>query len=73
VLWWTERRPDWAEAVERFEHLHDGPSPKGFHFKEPYGPDGGRIAIDRARVRELSARNAEKQTDLLAHVLSAGL
>ena len=53
------------------EPIHfDGPGPKGLHFKEPYGPDGERIAIDRARVRELSARNAEKQTDLLAHVLS---
>jgi len=43
----------------------------GFHFKEPYGLDGERIAIDRARVRRIAARNAQKQRDLLAHVLSA--
>lgn len=74
VLWWTEGKPDWAEAVERFEHLHDhGPGPKGFHFKEPHGPDGNRTTVDRTRVRELSARNAEKQSDLLAHVLSVGV
>ncbi len=74
VLWWTQQgRPDWAEAVERFEHLHDhGPGPKAFNFKEPYGPDGEKTTIDRARVRELAALNAERQKDLLAHVLSMG-
>lgn len=71
VLWWAEARPDWNEAVERFEHLHDhGPGPRAFHFKDPYGPDGERIAIDRARVRELVALNAERHKDLMAHVLS---
>jgi hypothetical protein len=71
VLWWTDRRPDWAEAVERFEHLHDhGPGPTAFHFKDPYGPDAERISIDRARVRDLAALNAERHKDLLAHVLS---
>jgi len=44
---------------------------RAFHFKEPYGLDGERIAIDRARVRRVAARNAQKQRDLLAHVLSA--
>src|SRR5690606_9202753 len=34
VLWWTAHRPDWAEAIERFEHLHDHrPGPTAFHFK----------------------------------------
>ena len=74
VLWWTERRPGWAEAVQRFERLHDqGPGPDAFTFKEPYGPDGERIAIDRTRVRELAALNAERHKDLLAHVLSVGV
>lgn len=74
VLWWTEGTPDWAEAVERFEHLHDhGPGPKAFNFKEPYGPDGERTAIDRTRVRELAALNAERQKDLLVQVLSLGV
>lgn len=71
VLWWTQGRPDWADAARRFEQLHDqGPGPTAFHFKDPYGPDGERISIDRARVRELAALNAERHKDLLAHVLS---
>jgi hypothetical protein len=71
VLWWTEARPDWQEAVVRFEHLHDhGPRPVAFDFKDPYGPDGNRMSIDRARVRELAALNAERHKDLLSHVLS---
>ena len=71
VIWWTEGRPDWAEAVERFEQLHDhGPGARAFNFKDPYGPDGERISIDRARVRELAALNAQRHKDLLAHVLS---
>ena len=71
VLWWTPRRPDWTEAVERFERLHDqGAGPDAFNFKAPYGPDGEKISIDRARMRELAALNAERHKDLLAHVLS---
>jgi hypothetical protein len=72
VLWWTEGRPGWQDAVERFEHLHDhGSRPAAFDFKDPYGPDGSRMSIDRARVRELAALNAERHKDLMAHVLSA--
>ena len=71
VLWWTQGRPDWAEAVGRFEQLHDhGPGPTAFHFKDPYGPDSERISVDRARVRELAALNAERHKDILDHVLS---
>ncbi|WP_312404974.1 DUF3291 domain-containing protein [Rhizobium sp.] len=71
VLWWSEGRPDWAEAVERFEYLHDhGPGPSAFHFKDPYGYHGERISIDRTRVRELAALNAERHKHLMAHVLS---
>ncbi|MBW6423793.1 DUF3291 domain-containing protein [Rhizobium sp. XQZ8] len=74
ALWWTEIRPDWAEAVGRFEYLYEhGPSFEAFNFKEPYGPDGGKTTIDRARVRELATLNAERQKDLLAHVLSVGV
>jgi hypothetical protein len=71
VLWWVEARyrPDWSEAVERFEHLADhGPSARGFTFKQPFGTDGAELMIDRGRVRELAARNAETQGDLLAHI-----
>jgi hypothetical protein len=70
VLWWTDSRPNWSDGVERFERLHDhGTGPDSFNFKDPYGPDGERISIDRARVRELAALNAERHKDLTAHVL----
>jgi hypothetical protein len=73
VLWWVDaqHRPDWTEAVERFEHLADhGPSGRGFTFKRPFGADGGETEIDRARVKDLATRNAKTQGDLLAHVLT---
>lgn len=73
VLWWVglHHRPDWSEAVERFEHLADhGPSARGFTFKTPFGPDGAACQIDRVRVKDLTAQNAETQSDLLAHVLT---
>jgi hypothetical protein len=70
VLWWTDDRPDWRDAVSRFERLHDhGAGPDAFHFKEPYGPDGDRMIPDRARIRRLSEANAERHADLLAAVL----
>lgn len=69
VLWWTDHRPDWQEAVSRFEQLHDhGSGPLAFHFKEPYGPDGERLVLDRNRIRRLSETNAERHKDLLAAV-----
>ena len=71
VLWWVaaHHRPDWQEGVERLEYLADhGSSPHAFTFKQPYGPEGAQISIDRDRVKELAARNAETQTDLLAYV-----
>ncbi len=55
VAWWVadDHRPDWSEAKTRLEQLHDnGPSPQAFSFKSPFGPDGARIVIDRAAVRE---------------------
>ncbi|HEX5935246.1 MAG TPA: DUF3291 domain-containing protein [Pseudorhizobium sp.] len=72
VLWWTDHRPDWTEAVQRFEHLHDhGAGPHAFHFKNPYDPHDSPVSIDRVRVRELAAVNAGKTGDLLAQVISA--
>lgn len=69
VLWWTDHRPDWHEAVLRFEQLHDhGPGPLAFHFKEPYGPDGEKVLLDRARIRKLSEVNAQRHQGLLAAV-----
>ncbi len=71
VLWWVSatHRPDWAEGAQRLEHLDDhGPSPHAFTFKQPFGPDGAELTIDRERLKELAARNAERQQDLLERV-----
>ncbi|MBX5161747.1 MULTISPECIES: DUF3291 domain-containing protein [unclassified Rhizobium] len=71
VLWWVSghHRPDWQEGVEHLEYLADhGQSPRAFTFKQAYGPGGAETTIDRDRVRELAARNAETQKDLLACV-----
>jgi len=71
VLWWVSayHRPDWQEGVERLEYLADhGPSAFAFTFKQPYGPDGAETVIDRDRVKEFAARNAETQKDLFAYV-----
>jgi len=71
VLWWIEagQRPDWTSAAAKLELLHDhGPSPQGFSFKQPYGPDGDPVQIDRARVKALVKANAPGQSDLLAQL-----
>jgi Domain of unknown function (DUF3291) len=57
VLWWIEgdRRPDWREAVARFERLHDrGPEPQAFNFKTAFDAHGAPLAVDRARARRLA-------------------
>jgi len=61
VAWWVpdDHTPDWHEAKERHEHLHDyGPSSYAFDFKHPFGPDGNPIEIDRALVKIKIERNA---------------
>lgn len=71
VLFWVPagRRPDWEEAVKRFEMLADhGPTPDAFSFKSAFGPDGSALIVDRARVKALAAENATGQADLLAVV-----
>jgi hypothetical protein len=43
VAWWVdgERRPDWREAVDRIDHLHDhGPTPTAFTFRQPFDSAG---------------------------------
>ncbi|GAB5460715.1 DUF3291 domain-containing protein [Hoeflea alexandrii] len=68
VLWWLEagRRPDWEQAAERLEWLHDhGAGPRAFTFKQAYGPDGAPLEIDRDRVKALIEANAPGQSDLL--------
>jgi hypothetical protein len=73
VLWWVDagRLPEWSEGVERLEYLHDnGADSRAFTFKQPFAADGSQAKIDRAEVRRIAALNAERQADLLAHVLA---
>lgn len=68
VLWWVEagKRPDWDHAARKLEWLHDhGPGPQAFTFKQPYGPDGEPLEIDRARVKALMEANAPGQSEML--------
>ena len=58
VLWWVAEahRPDWREAVARFERLHDrGPAPEAFDFKSPFDEQGRPTAVDREAVKRLAA------------------
>ena len=48
----------------------EGPSAAAFSFKQPYVANGAPATIDRSRVKEITALNAERQSDLLAHVLT---
>lgn len=68
VLWWIEagNHPDWKQAAERLEWLHDqGPGPRAFTFKQAYDPDGAPLEIDRDRVKALIEVNAPEQSELL--------
>ncbi|MCF8512407.1 MAG: DUF3291 domain-containing protein [Rhodobacteraceae bacterium] len=59
AMWWTADRPDWTEAVARYEYLHDhGSSAFAFGFRQAYTAQGAPLAVNRVRVREISARNA---------------
>lgn len=71
VLFWVGPgiRPQWREAVERFEYLADhGSSTIGFTFKQPYDPAGSAYAIDRTRVKAIAEANAAEQSELIAAV-----
>ncbi|TXH85259.1 MAG: DUF3291 domain-containing protein [Rhizobium sp.] len=73
VLWWAEAGavPQWRDGVERLEHLHDhGSSPRAFSFKQPYGPEGRPLQIDRLRIKDIVALNAATQGELLTHVMT---
>jgi len=61
VAWWVadDHTPDYHEAVERHQHLHDhGPTPTAFTFQQAFGPDGQPLVIDHARVEAIVAANA---------------
>jgi Domain of unknown function (DUF3291) len=64
VLWWVAEghRPDWQEAVDRFERLHDrGPTPKAFSFRSPFDAHGRPTAIDKEVVS--SRRSAIRRSN----------
>jgi hypothetical protein len=68
ALFWVEagQLPQWQEAVLRFEHLADrGPSATAFTFKQAFDPSGRPYVIDRARVKDIAAANAQGQAELL--------
>ena len=57
VLWWVadDHRPDWREAVARFELLHDhGPTADAFNFKSPFDTTGSPTVLDKEAVRRLA-------------------
>lgn len=59
VMWWTETRPDWAEAVRRYDRLADsGPGPQAFGFRPAFDASGAPLAVDRPKARGLAALNA---------------
>lgn len=56
--WWTTTRPDWAEAVRRYDHLCDhGPSPVAFGFRTACDAQGQPLALDRERARQIARQN----------------
>jgi len=60
VVWWVDdgHVPEWREAVERHEYLHDhGPSAHAFNFKQPFNALGNGTTVDRGRVKATADRN----------------
>jgi hypothetical protein len=58
VMWWVEdgKRPNWSEAVARFERLYcDGPTPDGFSMKRLFGSDGRAMSLDTSKLKALKA------------------
>lgn len=66
AAWWVadDHIPDWHEANQRLEHLHDkGPSPHSFDFRVAFGPGHEPVTINRSVVRELLGRATVGQHD----------
>ncbi len=52
VAWWVpgDHRPDWKEAVERIDHLHDhGSTPGAFSFRQPFDAMGAPARMKAPR------------------------
>jgi hypothetical protein len=85
AAWWVadDHIPDWHEASQRLEHLHDhGPSPQAFDFRSSFGPDSEPITVRRHVVREIVSRSAVDQRvdserqlerDAILRVMKAGV
>ena len=64
TAWWVadDHIPDWYEARERLEQLHDqGPSPQAFDFRRAFGADLEPVTVRRDVVREIVGRAAVDQ------------
>lgn len=60
VAWWVEdgHTPDWTEAGERMDHLHEhGPTPFAFDFKSPFDVSGNAVSVERDKVNSKRAIN----------------
>lgn len=54
VAWWVPEghQPNWAEGVERLDHLHaNGPQPRAFSFKKPFDAAGNPTRLDGQAVK----------------------
>jgi len=66
VLWWVagDRVPEWCEAVERLEHLHDhGTTAEAFDWEMPFDAAGQACRLDRGRIKCLPSRTEGPTTD----------
>lgn len=60
VLWWVDddHVPDWREAYERHEHLHQhGATAFAFDFKHPFDAVGNPAQVDRVLAKSLAQNN----------------
>ena len=63
TMWWVgdDHTPDWFEATERHEYLHDnGASAFAFDVRNPYDADGNPVKVDRTLIEQIRKRNAER-------------
>jgi hypothetical protein len=84
AAWWVadDHRPDWVEAKQRLEYLHDhGPSEVAFDLRSPRGPDGTSVTVDRQAARAIVERAdparhdqaaLEREFDAITRVMQAG-
>ncbi len=67
VAWWVDgsHTPDWKEAVERHQHLHDsGSTAFAFNFKQSFDAKGQNHSIDRAKLKAIVEKNKARHGNL---------